>query len=305
MARARLTENCTAHYPDPIRFAAGERVVVHRADDEFPGWHWCTGPDGREGWVHVAFLSATHGEARGVRDYAATEITAPAGTSVQVLERLGEWAWVALDDGRRGWVLERVLAPELAGESSAESSTEPAAAALAAPVAGRRVLETPRLAMREMVESDAPFILELLTDPAFLKYIGDRGVRSLDDARRYVETGPRAMYARLGIGLWVAQALDGGAPIGICGLLKRDTLPDVDVGYAFLPAYRGRGYAAEAARACCELGFAERGLQRILAIVSPGNAASVRVLEKIGFRHEGRQRLAPSESAVDVYALVR
>lgn len=170
---------------------------------------------------------------------------------------------------------------------------------------GRRVLETPRLALREMVESDAPFILAVLTDPAFLKYIGDRGVRSLDDARRYVETGPRAMYARLGFGLWVVETRDGGAPVGICGLLKRDTLPDVDVGYAFLPAYRGLGYAAEAARACCEFGLADRGLQRILAIVSPGNAASVRVLEKIGFRHESRQRLTPGDAPVDVYALVR
>lgn len=164
---------------------------------------------------------------------------------------------------------------------------------------------TPRLALREMVDDDAQFVVELLTDPAFLKYIGDRGVRTLDDARRYIETGPRAMYARLGIGLWVVETRERGTPVGICGLLKRDTLPDPDVGYAFLPAYRGLGYAAEAARACCEFGFEVRGYERVLAIVSPGNAASARVLEKIGFRHEDRRRLAPNEAEVDVYALER
>lgn len=169
----------------------------------------------------------------------------------------------------------------------------------------RRVLDTPRLALREMVAADAPFILELLTDPAFLECIGDRGVRTLEDAGRYIETGPRASYARLGFGLWVVTARVDGAPVGICGLLKRDTLPDVDVGYAFLPAYRGLGYAAEAARACCEYAFAQRGLPRVLAIVSPGNAASIRVLEKIGFRHEGRRRLAPQDAEVEVYARAR
>lgn len=289
MPRARLTATCTPHYPDPIRFAAGDRVRVHRADEEFPGWHWCTGPDGREGWVHAAFLSSTHGEAVGVRDYAATELAADAGTSVDVLERAGAWAWVALDDGRRGWVLESVLGPEPLPEG----------------VPGTPVLRTPRLALREMVPADAPFILELLTDPAFLKYIGDRGVQSLDDARGYIETGPRAMYARLGLGLWVVETLANAEPVGICGLLKRDTLPDVDVGYAFLPAHRGAGYAAEAALACCEYGFAERGLRRVLAIVSPGNAASIRVLEKIGFRHEGRRRLTPTDAEVEIYALTR
>lgn len=167
------------------------------------------------------------------------------------------------------------------------------------------MLTTPRLALREMVAADAEFIVELLTDPAFLKYIGDRGVRTIDDARRYIETGPRAMYARLGIGLWVVETRDACARVGICGLLKRDTLPDADVGYAFLPAYRGLGYAAEAARACCEYGFAERGLPRVLAIVSPGNGASVRVLEKLGFRYDGRRRLAPDDPEVDVYALER
>jgi RimJ/RimL family protein N-acetyltransferase len=164
---------------------------------------------------------------------------------------------------------------------------------------------TERLALREMMPDDAPFIVELLTDPAFLKYIGDRGVRTLDDARRYIEHGPRAMYARLGIGLWVVETRDGGTPVGICGLLKRDTLPDPDVGYAFLPAHRGLGYATEAARACCEFGFAVRGFERVLAIVSPGNAASVRVLGKLGFRYEARRRFAPHEAEVDVYALER
>lgn len=168
-----------------------------------------------------------------------------------------------------------------------------------------QILQTARLALREMVDADAPFVLELLTDPAFLKYIGDRGVRTLDEARRYVLTGPQAMYAKFGIGLWVVEQRSDGAAVGICGLLRRDTLPEPDVGYAFLPAYRGLGYAAEAARACCEFGFAERGMRRVLAIVTPANEASIRVLEKIGFRFEDRRRLAPNDAEVNVYALER
>ncbi|MFI4982343.1 MAG: GNAT family N-acetyltransferase, partial [Nevskiales bacterium] len=112
-----------------------------------------------------------------------------------------------------------------------------------------KVLETERLVLRRLVAEDAPFILELLSDPSWLRFIGDKGVRNLDDARLYIRIGPAAMYARLGHGLYLTELKDGGIPIGLCGLIKRDTLDDVDIGFAFLPQYRGQGYAREAAAA--------------------------------------------------------
>ncbi|HEY1012641.1 MAG TPA: GNAT family N-acetyltransferase [Herpetosiphonaceae bacterium] len=148
------------------------------------------------------------------------------------------------------------------------------------------VIETERLALRELTLDDAPFILDLLNDPDFIRHIGDKGVRSLDDARRYLSDGPLASYARFGYGLWLAE-LRGGAPIGLCGLVRRDTLPDPDIGYALLPAYRAASYASEAAAAVMAHAFGALGLPRLLAIVSPANAGSSRVLEKIGMRGAG------------------
>ncbi len=137
-----------------------------------------------------------------------------------------------------------------------------------------------------MTVADAPFILELLNDPDWLRYIGDKGVRTLDDARHYIESGPRAMYARFGFGLFVTELKGSGTPAGICGLIKRDNLEDVDIGFAFLPAFRGRGFAYEAAAAALEYGKRECGLQKIVAITSLDNDASGRLLERLGLRFE-------------------
>lgn len=151
-----------------------------------------------------------------------------------------------------------------------------------------RILETPRLALRSIAAGDAAFILELLNDPAFLRHIGDRGVRTLDDARAYIDKGPGASYARHGFGLWLVERREDGRPIGMCGLLKRDNLDDVDVGFAYLPAYRGQGYAFEAADAVMAHGRRVLGIDRIVAIVSPDNADSIRLLGKIGLVFERR-----------------
>ena len=112
-----------------------------------------------------------------------------------------------------------------------------------------QVLETPRLVLRWVTTDDAPFIHELLNEPSFIQFIGDKGVRTLDDARNYILTGPVASYQRFGFGLYLVLLKETGAPIGMCGLLKRDTLPDVDVGYALRPAFWLQGYAYEAALA--------------------------------------------------------
>ena len=144
------------------------------------------------------------------------------------------------------------------------------------------VLETDRLTLRRITTDDAPVILALVNDPAWLENIGDRGVRTLDDARAYIEKGPVAMYQRCGFGLYLAVRKADGAAIGMAGLIKRDTLDDVDVGFAFFPEYRGHGYAYEAAAAVVAYGKRELGLERIVAITSPTNARSIKVLEKVG-----------------------
>lgn len=148
--------------------------------------------------------------------------------------------------------------------------------------------ETPRLSLRRLDAGDAPFLVDLLNQPSFLANIGDRGVRTPEDALRYLRDGPLAMYERCGFGLWLLSRKSDGAAIGLCGLLRRDTLPDADVGYALLPPYWGAGYASEAVQATLRHAREKFGLRRVVAIVSEGNDASVRVLEKAGMKYEGR-----------------
>jgi len=165
------------------------------------------------------------------------------------------------------------------------------------------VLETDRLVLRRLTLNDAPFIMELVNEPSFLRYIGDRGVRSLQDARRYLLTGPIASYERFGFGLYLIFLKATGDAVGMCGLLKRDTLPDVDVGFALLPGYWRQGYAAEAAAAVLDYGRTRLGLKRIVAITSPDNVASIALLEKIGLKVEGMIRLGDDPREVRLLAV--
>lgn len=129
-------------------------------------------------------------------------------------------------------------------------------------------------------------MLELLNDPDFIRNIADRGVRTEDEARRYILAGPAASYDKHGFGLYLVEAKQSGAPVGICGLLRRDCHPDVEIGFAFLPAARGHSYASEAGRAVLDLGTRDLQLKRIVALTAPDNLASMRVLEKLGFHFE-------------------
>jgi RimJ/RimL family protein N-acetyltransferase len=158
-----------------------------------------------------------------------------------------------------------------------------------------QVLETPRLVLRWVTTDDAPFIFELLNEPSFLQYIGDKGIRSLEDARNYILTGPVASYQRFGFGLYLVLLKESGTPIGMCGLLKRDSLPDVDVGYAYRPPFWSNGYAFEAASAVLAHGREVFGLRRIVAITSPDNAGSRALLEKLGLHYEGTLSLSPGQ----------
>ena len=157
------------------------------------------------------------------------------------------------------------------------------------------VLETPRLILRRLTLEDAEFIFRLVNDPSWLRFIGDKNVHNLEDARRYLREGPLDMYQRHGFGMYRVEERVSGAPVGTCGLIKRDTLPDVDVGYAFLPEFRGKGYAYEAAAAVLDHGNRAFGLRRIVAITTPTNDASIRVLEKAGMRFERLMELTPGD----------
>lgn len=157
-----------------------------------------------------------------------------------------------------------------------------------------QVFETERLRLRRFTTDDAAFILLLCNDPAWLQFIGDRGIHNQALAKNYLETGPIAMYARLGFGLWLVERKKDGVPLGMCGLLKRDSLQDVDIGYAFLPQHRGQGYAQEAVTATLFYGQTVLGLKRILAITSLDNDKSTQLLHKVGMTFLERKQL-PSE----------
>jgi len=155
------------------------------------------------------------------------------------------------------------------------------------------VIETPRLTLRRFTLDDAEFILRLLNEPSFLEFIGDKGVRTLDDARDYLRKGPIASYEQFGFGLYLTTLKRDGTAVGMCGLLKRESLPDVDIGFAFLPAFWSQGYGLESAAAVLSHGRQAFGLDRIVGVAKPENHASIRLLEKLGMKYEKRVKLAP------------
>lgn len=162
------------------------------------------------------------------------------------------------------------------------------------------MIDTKRLTLRPLTVDDAPFYLRLVNEPAFLQNIGDKGVRDVEGARAALLAGPIAMQAQLGYSLWLVTRKEDGAMIGMCGLIKRDTLPDTDIGYAYLPAYWGQGYAWEAASAAMAYGRDVVGLPRLLGIVSPSNTASSELLKKLGMHFV--ERLA-TEKETDLYRI--
>lgn len=164
------------------------------------------------------------------------------------------------------------------------------------------VIETERLVLRQLSVDDAEFILELVNDPSWLRYIGDKGVHNLDDARQYIASGPVDSYERHGFGLYLVELKENGIPIGISGLVKRPALADADIGFAFLPAYWSKGYAVESAAAVMTYARARLGLNRILAIISPDNEASARLLGKIGLTFDRMARLSEDAPEVKLFS---
>lgn len=156
------------------------------------------------------------------------------------------------------------------------------------------VFETDRLVVRRLTVDDGPFILRLLNEPSFLQHIGDRGVRNLADAQQYILTGPIASYEHFGFGLFLVEVKADASPIGICGMLKREALDDVDLGFAFVPESWSKGYAFESASATLAYARDTHHLKRLVAITSQENVASINLLVKLGFYFE-RMVLMPGE----------
>jgi len=150
------------------------------------------------------------------------------------------------------------------------------------------MLDTARLILRPLTLADAPFILRLVTQASWRQFIGDKGVHDVDSAERYLREGPMAMQTQHGFALQLVALRAGGTPIGVCGLLKRDSLPDPDLGFALLDEYAGHGYAFEAARAVIDDAETRLGVGRLLAIATPDNARSAALLARLGFRTEGQ-----------------
>lgn len=163
------------------------------------------------------------------------------------------------------------------------------------------IATTDRLLVRHATQDDAPFILELLNTPGWLRFIGNRNVTTIDDALAYLSERMATSYGQYGHGLNTVTLMDG-TPIGLCGLLKRDSLPQVDIGFAFLPEFNGKGYAYESAAVVLQHAHDNLGFQRVLAITDQDNIASINLLTKLGFVLEGLVQMPGEQHRLNLFA---
>lgn len=164
-----------------------------------------------------------------------------------------------------------------------------------------QILETNRLLLRKFDLNDADFILQLVNSPEWLKFIGDKGVKTKADAINYLESGPIKSYKENGFGLWLVALKNTDNPIGMCGLVKRDTLEDIDIGFAILPGYTQQGYGFEIASETLKYAKENLQLDRVIAITDAKNTASIKLLTKIGLSYEKTLALSETDSVL-VYA---
>ncbi|MER0442097.1 GNAT family N-acetyltransferase [Emticicia sp. W12TSBA100-4] len=159
----------------------------------------------------------------------------------------------------------------------------------------KEILETERLILRQFTLDDAPFILELLNTPTWLQFIGDRNVHSIEDAENYLLNGSLKSYAENGFGFYAVVAKENGKTIGMCGLIKRDTIPDIDIGFAFLPNLISKGFGFEIASATLDYALNVLKIKRIVAIVNPENEKSIGLIRKIGMQFESMIQFGEKE----------
>lgn len=166
-----------------------------------------------------------------------------------------------------------------------------------------KILETERLTLRTINPDDAAFYYELVNDPSWLEHIGDKGIRSVEGARTAILDGPCVMQERHGHSLYVMERKSDGQPLGLCGLIRRDSLPDVDIGYAIRPAYFGQGYTFEAAEAVVAYARDVLGIKRLLGITNPANTVSIKLLGKLGLTFIEHKALPPDNRPTNIYQL--
>ena len=166
-----------------------------------------------------------------------------------------------------------------------------------------KILETTRQTLHELSLDDASFMLELLNTPGWIQFIGDRGVKTIEEARNYLQNGYLKSYRQHGFGFYLQRLKSNQAKIGICGLIKRDSLSDVDIGFGMLPGYEGKGYALEAAKAVLEYARTNLHIPRIIAITTPDNRRSIRLLEKLGLQFESQMEYGDAKEVLNVYAI--
>ncbi len=165
------------------------------------------------------------------------------------------------------------------------------------------ILDTERLRLRTIEEDDAPFYYELVNDPTWIEFIGDKGILSVEGARRAIVDGPRAMQQRSGHSLYVMERKSDGRALGLCGLIKREALPEADIGYAIRPEFFGQGYTHEAAVAVLAFARERLGMQRVLGLTAPGNAKSIALLNKLGLGFVENRRLPPDDRPTNIYLI--
>ena len=165
------------------------------------------------------------------------------------------------------------------------------------------VAKTNRLHLRHTEIEDAGFMLGLLNEPDFIKFVGDKEVRDLDSAQNYILQGPVASYETYGFGLYLIELIDSREAIGICGLLKRSFLEKPEIGFALMPEYRGHGYAFEAARATVDLARDTLKLPGLLAITAGNNIRSIKLLEKLGMSFDKLIALPGSDKEIRLFSL--
>jgi RimJ/RimL family protein N-acetyltransferase len=169
-------------------------------------------------------------------------------------------------------------------------------------MASQHILDTARLRLRTLALDDAAFYLKVMNTPLFYQWIGDRNIRTEAQAREALAVGPLTMQSMRGFSIYLVERLSDGAAIGMCGLIKRETLEDIDLGYAYLPEFAGHGYATEAATGVLAHARA-LGLKRVVAITTPGNDASDAVLRRVGMRFEKRVRLTAEAAEAQLFGI--
>lgn len=148
------------------------------------------------------------------------------------------------------------------------------------------ILETERLVLSELSVNDAPFFYALVNDAAWIEFIGDRDVKTLADAENYLSTKIIPSYKINGFGFYLVSSKNKNESMGISGLVDREGLEHIDVGYAFLPEFRGKGYAYEATKSV--LSYAKNSLQidPVVAITNVDNIKSCLLLERLGLKFD-------------------